>query len=332
MIPARRCPEGAASPRPTWAGRVADYLAAMFPPAVQVPTGATLFLAVHAGLQGLAGLAPLRVGPRAVAGAATVVLFMLLLRVQDELKDLATDLRLAGAGDARFVSRPVVAGRVTPRDLAVLRRAVLAALVLLNLPLGFPMPLAAFAVALGATWLSGRWFFLPRMAADLVLAFCTHNPLALLYAAYAAAIFARDHGAAHLAPGGAVLVVAVYLPVSAWEVARKVRAPEEETEYETWSSRLGFRAAAALPPALCAASAGGFLWTARACGLGPGYAVAVLAALAGTAAASLRFLLRPSPRTSGGLRAPVELFAAVAAGGLVVALGLARGVTWHMPG
>lgn len=330
MLPARRERGGTAAPRPTWAGRVAEYVGAMFPPAVQVPTGAILFLAVHVGLQGLAGLAPVRLGPRAAAGAATIVLLALLLRVQDELKDLATDLALARAGDPRFTGRPVVAGRIGAPDLALLRRAVIGALLLLNLPLGFPLPLAPFAVALGATWLSGRWFFWPRIARDLVLAFLTHNPLALLYAAYAAAVFARDLGAERLRPGGAVLLLAVYLPVAAWEIARKVRAPAEETAYETWSSRLGAGPAAALPPALCAASAAGFLWTARACGLGPVYGVAVLAALAGVAAASLRFHLRPSPSTSSRLRAPVELFAAVAAGGLVLALFVARGVTRGM--
>ncbi|HVI96639.1 MAG TPA: hypothetical protein VM753_21645 [Anaeromyxobacter sp.] len=331
MIPARQHRD-ATPARATWAGRIADYLQAMFPPAVQLPAAAILFLAVHAGLQGLAGLAPIRLGPRAVAGAATVALLALLLRVQDELKDLATDAALARAGDPRFAARPVVAGRVTPRDLAVLRRAAIAALVLLNLPLGFPLPCAPFAVALGATWLSGRWFFWPRIAKDLVLAFWTHNPLALLYAAYAAAVFARDVGAERLRPGGVVPVLAVYLPVAAWEIARKVRAPEEETAYESWSSRLGWRTAASLPPALCAVSAASFAWTARACGVGLPYAVAVAAALAGVVAASLRFLARPSPRTSARLRGPVEVFAAVAAGGLVAALVFARGVTWGMFG
>jgi 4-hydroxybenzoate polyprenyltransferase len=306
---------------------VGEYLAAMFPPLVQIPTGALLFFAIHAGLQGMAGLAPIRLGPRALAGAATIVLFALLLRVQDELKDLATDVALARAGDPRFAARPVVLGRVGAADLVRLRRLVVATLLALNLPLGFPLPLLPFLLALSVTWLSGRWFYWPPMARDLVLAFATHNPMALLYAAYAAAVLARELGPAQVRADASILLLAVWLPVAAWEVARKIRAPDEETVYETWSSRLGWRNAAALPPLLCTASAAGFFYAARAAQLGPAYPTVLGAALLLVLAAFLRFRLMPSARTSR-LRVPVEVFAVVAAGGLVVALAISRGFAW----
>lgn len=320
-------PAPPAPTRPTWSGRVAEYLAAMFPPLVNVPAGLVLFFAVYCGVQGLAGTAPLVVSPRALAGAASLVLLALLMRVQDELKDLAADRRLAAAGDPRFAGRPLVTGRVSAADVDRLRRLVLAALLILNLPLGFPLPLLPFALALLVTWLSGRWFFWPAMAGNLVLAFATHNPIALLDAAYAAAVAGRDLGTGVLRPGDALVLLAVYLPIAAWEIGRKVRAPEDETPYETWSSRLGWRAAGALPAVLAAGAAACFVAVARASGLGPVYPVAVLGALAVVLVRCTRFLRAPSARTAD-LRPAVELFTVVASGGLVAALAVSRGVAW----
>jgi hypothetical protein len=327
-VPPGGAPPAETPPRPTRAGRIAEYLGVMFPPLVHVPAGAVLFLAVHAGVQGLAGAAPLAFGPRALAGAATLVLLALLMRVQDELKDLETDRRLATEGDPRFAGRPAVTGRISPADLDALRRAVVAAAIALNLPLGFPLPLLAFAAALLVTWLSGRWFFWPAMARDLVLAFVTHNPIALLYAAYAAAVAARDLGPGALRPGVLLVLLAVYLPLAAWEIGRKVRPPGAETSYETWSARLGGRAAGALPALLVLGSAACFAAVARAAGLGPGYPLLVSAGALGVALACGRFLLAPSAE-SANLRPAVEAYAVVASAGLVVALALSRGLAWR---
>jgi hypothetical protein len=104
----------------------------------------------------------------------------------------------------------------------------------------------------------------------------------------------------------ALVLLAVYLPLAAWEIGRKVRPPEAETSYETWSSRLGWRAAGLLPALLVAVLAAALGWVALACG---------------------RFLAAPSARTAE-LRPAVELYAVVASGGLVVALAVARGLAW----
>jgi len=297
----------------------------MFPPAVNVPAGFVLFAAVYAGAQAVGSRGPLELGPRFLPGAVTLVLLAFLMRVQDELKDLDTDLALARAGDARFADRPVVRGRVSAADLDRLRRVLLAVLALLNVALGFPLPLLAFAAALLATWLSGRWFFYPAMARSLPLAFATHNPIALLDAAYAAAVAARDLGPGRVGPGAAAVVLGAYLPLAAWELARKVRAPADETAYETWSSRLGWRTAGALPALLCAASAACLGWTAVAAGAPFAYLGVLGLALALVAGACLRFLRAPSARTAH-LRPAVEAFAVLAAGGLATALALGRGV------
>lgn len=301
------------------ARRIARYLRRMFPPQKMVPAGVAGALAVHLGLQALAGVDPLQVPWRLWIAAASVVLFMLLLRVYDELKDAEGDLRLARSGDARFARRPLVTGEVRLGDLVLLRDAVIAALVLLNLPLGSPLPYAAFAAALILAWLSSRWFFWPAIADHLLLALVTHNPLSLVFSAYVAAVYAADFGAAGLNGWAAVLLVGLWLPVTAWELARKVRLPAEETDYSTYSKVLGWRLAALLPGAATAASAACLIAVALRLGLGPAYPLVLAAAAALVAGAGLRLRLAPAPGRAE-LGRWSELYALVATPGLVLAL------------
>src|SRR5947209_3882721 len=93
----------------------------MFPPWVMLPMAAIHFLAIELAAQALAGKEPLVVSWRSLAGTLGVVFFSLALRVQDELKDQETDLRLARAGDPRYAQRPIVTGRVLAKDLVLLR-------------------------------------------------------------------------------------------------------------------------------------------------------------------------------------------------------------------
>src|SRR5205807_943508 len=94
--------------------------------------------------------------------------------------------------------------------------------------------------------------FCPAISKKLVLAFATHNPLALAVSGYVVAVFVRDFGAAALTGWTGPLMVALWAPVAAWETARKVRVPADETEYETYSKALGWKAAALVPAAFMA--------------------------------------------------------------------------------
>src|SRR5207244_12735411 len=115
------------------------------------------FAAIDFATRALAGATPIALGWRSVVGAASVFLLLALMRVQDELKDVETDRRLARGGDRRYVGRPLVTGAVEVADLVLLRRAVLLVLVALNAPLGFPLPLLPFGFVLGLVWLSYHW-------------------------------------------------------------------------------------------------------------------------------------------------------------------------------
>ena len=68
---------------------------------------AITWFALEAGERG----GPIVLTWRAACAAVSLVLFSLLLRVYDELKDVETDLRLGRAGDPRYRDRAIVSGR-----------------------------------------------------------------------------------------------------------------------------------------------------------------------------------------------------------------------------
>ncbi len=299
-------------------GRIYGYLSEMFPPAVVIPSGVASFAAMYFALQILGGADALSIPWRAWFGAATVVLVMLLLRVYDELKDVETDLRLGRAGDPRYKHRAIVTGRIREDDLVALRWWVTGALLAINAPLG-AVPLIGFLVLFFVTWLSYHWFFWPAVGNNLLLAFATHNPMTLLLVAYVVALYVQDFGAAGLSGGVVWLALAMWLPMAAWETSRKVRCPEDETEYQTYSKLLGWRVAGLLPAAFGVGGALCLIAVARMTALPGLYAVVVAGSACLLAGACVRFLLRPSSE-SANLKPFAEGFIFVSTVGLAAAL------------
>ncbi len=302
--------------------RLAVYLIEMAPPWVVLPAGALHFVAIELGLQALAGREPLVVSWRSALGALGVVLFQLALRAQDELKDLETDRALAAAGDPKYAARALVIGRVLPSDLAFVRWSALALLVPVSALLG-AWALAALAGVGALVWASFHWFFLPQMKQNLLLAVATHNPLAAAISAWCVAACVPEVGPP--SPLAALLVIALWAPVAAWEVARKVRAPEDETAYSTYSKILGPTVAGVLPGAFVGLSAGAFAAVGAVAGLPQSFALGLSLAAGVPGVASLLFVLRPT-RARARLQRPVELYALVAGGGFIAALALRHGV------
>jgi 4-hydroxybenzoate polyprenyltransferase len=305
-------------PRTSRAGRIAAYLGTMFPPTVMIPYGTANFLSIHFGFSALAGMRPVHVTARVAAGAATFVLFMLLMRVYDEMKDAETDQRLAADGDPRYLNRPIVTGHVRLSDLVVLRWSITALLCALNLPFAGSVQGLGFAAMLLITWLSFRWFFWPRISKSLVLAFVTHNPISLALGGYVLGVWVGEHGGTALTGWTVPLLIAYWLPVAAWETSRKIRMPADETAYETYSKVFG-RAAPLVPAAFVAVSAALLVAIGWRVGLG-WIGCGVIAAAAGvTIGACLRFFFAPTTA-----RARLQPFAELY--GLAANLALAVGV------
>ncbi|HBP17104.1 MAG TPA: hypothetical protein DEA08_04815 [Planctomycetes bacterium] len=314
-------------------GRIFTYLNAQFPPAVMLPSGVATFLALHWSLQALAGQEPLVFGARAIVGALTITLFMAILRVYDELKDAESDRRLAAAGDPRYMDRPIVTGEITEGDLHVLRHTITALMLLMNLPLlllgKWFYPALGFAAAYLATWLSFKWYFWPKIKTSLLLALLTHNPLTVVLQAYVLTLFLQEFTLAGPRWGLALICFGMWFPITAWETCRKIRLPDMETDYETYSKVFGgWRRAAVVPAFLILVSAGCVLALSRQIGLGPVFwGVLGVAALVPVGAV-LRLQLQPTPAATK-LRPFVEVYVVVAQAGLAIALGVTRGVTWR---
>lgn len=309
------------APRPTRVGRILDYLGSMFRPQVYVPVAIAKFSVVYFAVQALGGHTPISVTWRAAVGTLTLVLFFLLLRVYDELKDVETDLRLARSGDPRYTNRPIVTGRIQVGDLKVFRWWIRGVLVLINLPIGYPGPLLAFAAALGLTWISFHWFFWPAVPKSPVLQLVLSNPLSAVLDVYVAAIAIHDTGPMNHPGWFVVLLVGTFMPAAAWEISRKIRHQPDETDYPSYSKILGWRVAPLFPILFVTISGICMTLIARQTQLSWTYPAVLLAAICVLVGACLRFELFPSTGSSN-LRPYSELYVMAAYAGLALALGL----------
>lgn len=305
--------------------RAARYIHVMFPPTVLVPVGLVQFFSVYLGLEALAGLAPLPVSGRALLGAGATILWTLLIRIDDDLTDAAHDARMAAAGDPRYRTRPTVTGAITRRELRGLQAATLGLFLGINLVWGgWAMRLASIA-GYGITWLGFRWFFIGALTRDPPpLAHLARKILTALFGLYALGVFV-DEAAGAITWWTAPLVLAPCAGVAAWEAARKIRLPQEETDYWTYSRALGWRAAALLPAVFVTISVGCLLPLSRAAGLGPWYPAVLVAAAAVVVAATLRLRMHPTAAHArlGGI---AQLYGVVAHGGFAIGLIVRHGM------
>ena len=289
-------------PRPGYLGRLWTYLDEMYPLAQRVPGAALLAIAValmFGRIHGLGG----GLGPATALAAWNAFLFMLILRLMDELKDKEVD-------QALFRDRPLPSGRVEEADIVFTLWIAIGLFLAPNLT---AVPLAIAAVLLlGWALLMFRWFFIRRiMRPNLPLTLVTHNPVVPLMLLNLVVVAA--HGGhvplSRVRWGPTALFVAmVWASSFAWEIARKIRSAGEENAYVTYSRLLGRRGAVTLAAGAQTASLMIGFWLWRAIGLH-----AVFAALLGLAwvvaiALHARFLLTLGPAASN-LRRTAEGYA-----------------------
>ena len=307
-------------------GRISDYLALTFPPAPMLLAAAISFAAVYFLLEALALHTRLAYTWSAVGAMLTCYYVSLLLRIYDELKDVETDRRLAAAGDRKYVERPIVRGLVDKEDL---RGAPLGGLrarahgELLRRP--GPLRRLLRRLSRGVDVLS---LVLPAKDERQLDARISHAQSADAAPPGVRRARLRDGLRARCAlrvadPGDAPRAAGARGRVG---IARKVRAPEDETDYVTYSKVLGWRTASLLPMAAVTVSTGCVLWVARPRGSIPLYLAAVALGAAVVFGAIARFRVAPSARTAK-LRPFVEGLAAVVNVGGVIALAVRWGVT-----
>jgi hypothetical protein len=305
------------------ASRIVLYLGQMFPLQQMLPYATLHFFAIWFTLQALTGGPQVRVTWTAMRGVTSVLLFLLLMRLYDELKDAATDLALGRSGDPLYRDRVLVTGAVRIEDIKLLRWAATTALIALNVWPPAAWATLAFWMLFAVAWLSFHWFFWPRVSRHLLLAFVTHNPIALLLGGYIVALFADTFGADRVDSRAALLLVGLWLPMAAWETSRKLRAPEDETTYQTYSRVIGWKTAALLPAVFTVASAMALAMVALQAGLSVAFPVAIGTAAAIVVWRCVLFRLAPS-RRSADVKPWAMLYATIANVGLVCAVLVRR--------
>lgn len=306
----------ASSPDLSWPQRWWLYLHEMFQP------GSRLIFALLSALS--LGWAELALQGRALSldgrlGLATASIWLILLyyRLCDEFKDLDTDRR-------HFPERPVPSGRVRLSDLRAMQLAASGGGFVLNLL--WPLAPAAFGLLYLYAWLMGKWFFLPTLIGNnRLLAFVTHSPISFFGSAYVLALYRPDWGMTE-----ALLLLWSGLPGFAWEIARKTRAPaHEEAGYQIYSTMLGYRGAALLPPLFALGQWGCGLLLARSLAL-PGWFLPLLSLITLAYCLPFALFLQAPERWESRLKPASEAYTAGMLVLLPLALGLSRTLTWSL--
>ena len=211
--------------------RLAIYLNEMFPLSAIL---GSIFTAVAVQLTYLRlyDLRPVSIWHLILPGVVLTCI-SLLIRIMDEFKDYQDDL-------TNFPGRPLPSGRVHKKDLLWLAFFCVMSVIFLSMT---SMKLLVWAfITLGFTFLMLKWFFIEAsMRKSLPLAFVSHHPIVLFNFIYLMIACMQMNPSVNLEK--ALYILPLCLIFTNWEVVRKIRAPEQETGYTTYSKIIGPRPA-----------------------------------------------------------------------------------------
>jgi len=213
--------------------RLHVYLKEMLPPVKCAIVSATLFFEIYFLVVLIAGVDGLSVGIQEISGCITIFIFLLSLRIADDFKDYKTDMKL-------FPNRPLPSGRVKKMDLAALLIVTNVIAITLNIILMNNLIYYGMLMLYGT--LMSVWFFArSKIQKNLLLAVVTHNPVDFIVNIYIITFACIKYGLPILTFNNILIAFTLYWPGLIWEISRKVRAPEDETEYVTYSKIYGYK-------------------------------------------------------------------------------------------
>ncbi len=212
------------------------YTDEMFPVLVYLPYIIALYFCLNFSAQALVGQ-DLIFDYYGLAGIISAFFMMLLMRTFDDLKDFDLDKQI-------FPHRSTPRKLVLKKDILALMMLSTAVLIGINVWLA-PDTLLVFAVVLIYLFGTYQWFFAEKIHREKVfLTMATHQPIPyminfyLLHTGMAAGGYYEDFGWNQF-----ILVLIFALPVTSWEVSRKIRSADKETDYETFSMIFGAKKA-----------------------------------------------------------------------------------------
>lgn len=177
----------------------------------------------------------------AITGVITAFFMMILMRTFDDLKDFELDAHL-------FPHRATARKLVLKRDIQLLSISSFIILIVVNFIWG-QQTLMVFAIMITYALLTFKWFFAEKFHREhIFITMLDHQPLPyvinffLIHTALATGTEYESFQLIHF-----FLLLIVSMPITAWEVSRKIRSADMETEYETFSMVIGLKLATLIP-------------------------------------------------------------------------------------
>lgn len=213
--------------------RLVIYFKEMYPPLSRFFVSMLIFLQVYFLLLLNHGVNDFQIGHEEIIGVTTIFVFLLLLRIADDFKDFKTD-------HVNFPNRALPSGKVFKKDLVVVIVLAILLVFILNLFYMHNIGWFLFLFIYGA--LMSVWFFQRhKIQPQLILALITHNPVQFVLNFYVISFVVHKYNLPFWSWQSILVAFTMYFPVLFWEVSRKIRAPEQETQYNTYSKVMGVK-------------------------------------------------------------------------------------------
>ncbi len=205
----------------------------MYPIIPRLALGFMVFLEIYFIVLLNSGVTQFQLGIQEIVCGFTVFSFLCWLRIADDFKDYELDCRL-------FAHRPLPSGRVKKKDLAIFVSILIVVTLLLNLIFMNNFLFCLFLYTYGS--LMAIWFFQKhKIQKSLPLALVTHNPVQMIMNIYIISFTVIKYDVAPFSLTNILAAFTLYFPALIWEITRKIRAPQDETEYVTYSKLFGYR-------------------------------------------------------------------------------------------
>lgn len=215
--------------------RLNIYFKEMYPFFTRLLLGFIVFGEIYFILLLNYGITDFSLGIQEIVGGITVFGFLMFLRIADDFKDYESDKRL-------FPDRAFPSGKVYKKDLNIVVAVDLAVLTILNAVFMNNFLFYLFLMAYGI--LMSLWFFQKhKISKSLPLALVTHNPVQMVLNLYIISFCCIKYDLYPFTLTSFLVLMTLYFPALIWEIARKIRAPKDETEYTTYSKLFGHKKA-----------------------------------------------------------------------------------------
>ena len=213
--------------------RLHVYFKERYPIIPRLILGFIVFMEIHFIILLNEGITTFDFGIQELVGSFTVFAFLLWLRIADDIKDFETDSVL-------FPDRPLPSGRVKTKDVMIICTIVQAIAVVLNVV--FMNNLLFFVILYVYGYLMSKWFFQKsKIQPCLPLALVTHNPVQMFINLYIISFTVIKYNVRAISIYTIMTLWTLYFPALIWEIARKIRAPKDETDYVTYSKLFGYK-------------------------------------------------------------------------------------------